>query len=75
MSFERLESPSTAEWRALLGRKVSVRIRLHDDPRHPFSEAIGIVQKVADGRIEIVNRRGEVTGFAEADFVAGKAWL
>lgn len=72
---EPLGEPNEAAWRALLGRKISVRYRVHDDPAHPFSEAIGMVQKVADGRVEVVNRRGEVARFAFEDLVAGKVWL
>lgn len=75
MATEPLADASEAAWRALLGRKVSVRFRVHDDPAHPFSEAIGMVQKVTDGHVEIVNRRGEVARFALEDFVAGKVWL
>ena len=42
-------------WTDRLGRKVSVRYRLHGDPEHPFSEAVGVVASVtADGDTEIV---------------------
>lgn len=77
--FRRLENPTEQEWRSLLGRKVSVRYRVHDDPAHPFSEAIGMVQEVApdpSGRIviAIVNRRGVTYRFDMDDLIAGKAW-
>jgi hypothetical protein len=29
-----------------LGRKVTLRYRVHDDATHPFSEAIGVVMSV-----------------------------
>ena len=35
-----------AYWRAAVGRKVSIRFRLHDDPDAGYSEAIGVVQSV-----------------------------
>ncbi len=64
------------DWKAVLGRKVSIRYRLHDDPAHPFSEAIGMVQAVRgeEGaeRVEIVNRRGEVASVATDDILAAK---
>jgi uncharacterized protein (DUF302 family) len=50
------------DWSGHLGRKVSVRYRLHGDPVHPFSEAVGVVASVAtDGGAEVVtiiDRRG-----------------
>jgi hypothetical protein len=64
------------DWRSHLGRKVSIRFRLHDDPAHPFSEAIGVVRAVrgeqAAEQIEILTRRGEVATVAVADIVASK---
>jgi hypothetical protein len=68
-------APTTeSDWRALLGRKVSVRYHLHDDPAHPFSEAIGMVQSVADGKVEIITRRGEVRSVTLADVIATKVF-
>ena len=57
---------------------MSLRYRTHDDPEHPFSEAIGVVQSV-DGsgdatRISIVNRRGSVTEVPIVDIEAAKAF-
>jgi hypothetical protein len=60
------------DWKPLLGRKVSVRYRLPEDPEHPFSEAIGIVQFVDAKRIEIINRRGEVAAIDPSDVLAAK---
>jgi hypothetical protein len=71
---EVLESPSAADWRSLLGRKVSVRYRLHSDPSHRFSEAIGIVASVTDTTVGIINRRGQVSEVPIDDLIAGKTW-
>ncbi|MDQ4095115.1 MAG: hypothetical protein M3174_02785 [Actinomycetota bacterium] len=66
------------DWKKALGRKVSLRYRLHDDPEHRFSEAIGFVQSVGenDGRttVSIVNKRGETTVVALADIEAAKVF-
>ena len=73
-AFERPSSES--DWKKALGRKVSVRFRLRDDPEHPFSEAIGYVQAVTpahpDAVVSIVNKRGEITRFALGDVEAAK---
>ena len=69
-------SLSTEEFKQNLGRKVSIRYRIHDDPAHPFSEAIGMIQSVDSGSgrdvVEIVNRRGEVAAVAIDDIEAAK---
>ena len=62
------------DWLQLLGRKVSVRFRLHDDPAHPFSEAIGVVMSVEDGVVTLVNKRGESRSFAIEDVLASKVF-
>ena len=62
------------KWEELLGRKVSVRYRLHDDPAHPFSEAIGVVMSVEDDIVSIVNKRGETRSFPIADVLASKVF-
>ncbi|MGH2729107.1 MAG: hypothetical protein ACRDJI_00700 [Actinomycetota bacterium] len=68
-------APTTeADWRALLGRKVSVRYHLHGEPAHPFSEAIGMVQSVADGTVEIITRRGDVRSVPVDDVIAAKVF-
>jgi hypothetical protein len=64
MSKARFEESRAPEvWRRYLGRKVSLRYRLHDDAEHPFSEAIGMVASVRtdpgeQAEIDVVNRRG-----------------
>jgi len=69
------EPPS--DWRPHLGRKVSIRYRLHDDPSHSVSEAVGVVQAVGPDdegveRVHIVNRRAEVSSVPVGDVVAAK---
>jgi hypothetical protein len=69
---------SVEEWRSLLGRKVSVRFRAHDDPEYPFSEAIGVVQSVADtgdgARLRMINRKGRSVEIALDDVLAAKVF-
>src|ERR671917_1142069 len=52
--------PSDADWAGLLGRKVSVRFRLHGEA-HPQSETVGVVQSVeghsGDQTLQILDRR------------------
>jgi hypothetical protein len=76
LETDELASPEV--WRGMLGTKVSLRYRIHDDPAHPFSEAIGFVQSVvtndADETLTIVNRRGRESKMALADILAAKAF-
>ena len=62
----------------MLGRKVSIRYKLHGDPAHPFSEAIGVVQAVRHGdappSVELLSRRGEVVTVAISDVLAAKVF-
>jgi hypothetical protein len=61
------------DWTPYLGRKVSIRFRLHDDPAHPFSEAVGVVQSVDEkGDISIATRTGAVVTVASPDILAAK---
>ena len=55
-----------------MGRKVSLRYRLHDDPEHPFSEAIGVVMSVGEDDLQIVGKRGEVVSIPIGDIEASK---
>lgn len=73
----RLDGLGHEGWRALLGRKVSVRFHLHDGSGPPFSEAIGVVvgvEEAADGgaKVRILNKRGKQTELASGDVIAGK---
>jgi hypothetical protein len=69
---------SEPTWRELLGRKVSLRYKLHDDPDHPFSEAIGVVMSVRGGPgdevVTIVSRRGETVELLATDVLARKVF-
>ncbi len=60
----------TIDWNGRLGRKVSLRYRLHDDPAHPFSEAIGVVMAVDDDNIRIMTKRGETVSIPISDIEA-----
>lgn len=64
--------PGPQGWRGVLGRKISVRYRLIDDPEHEFSEALGVVQSVEEssGRgmeIRLVTRAGRTVAFEATD--------
>ncbi len=65
-----------AEWRELLGKKISIRYRLQDDPKHPHSEAIGVVAGVEQSErgssISVLTRRGTTVSVATDDIVAMK---
>ena len=65
-------------WSALLGRQVSIRYRLHDDPEHPFSEAIGVVMSVQgserDERVTLMTRKGDEVVVAADDVLARKTF-
>jgi hypothetical protein len=71
-------SPTTAaEWSEHLGRKISIRYKLHDDPAHGFSEAIGVVQSVRPNaagvsELGILTRRGETKFVPVDDVLAAK---
>lgn len=71
-------SPKTAEeWSNHLGRKISIRYKLHDDPAHGFSEAIGVVQSVRPNdagvsELGILTRRGETKYVPVDDVLAAK---
>ena len=64
------------KWKPLLGRKVSIRYRLHEDPEHPFSEAIGVVMTVEGPeraeRVSILTKRGETIVVSVQDILAAK---
>lgn len=71
-SPERLPPADAADWPRYLGRKISIRHRLHGDPDHEFSEAIGVVARVDEDSLSILNRKGETVVVAFADVIAGK---
>ena len=78
MDYLRLEGLGPPEWRSLLGRKVSVRYAIYDDPEHRVTEAIGMVASVTgegDGAtVTLVNRRGENVEFPLKQLLAGKVF-
>ena len=64
------------DWSEHLGRKVSIRYRLHHSD-HPFSEAVGVVAAVAPGpdghtSLAILDRRGQTISVAASDILAAK---
>ncbi|HJR45148.1 MAG TPA: hypothetical protein VJ927_06040 [Actinomycetota bacterium] len=65
-----------SDWKAHLGRKVSIRYRLHGQD-HPYSEAIGVVSGVVvadDGSqiVSILTRTGSSKAIAAPDILAAK---
>ncbi|GAC1374700.1 MAG: hypothetical protein NVSMB32_17770 [Actinomycetota bacterium] len=68
-----------------LGEKLSILYRIEGDPEHPFSEVVGLLQRVernADGArlLHVCRRSGAVVVVAEADVIrmkfvpTSKAW-
>ncbi len=69
--------PSLEEWRALLGRKVSLRYKLYQDPKYPESEVVGVVQSVGepeDGSLTILDRHGRSHSMKAEAIVAAKVF-
>jgi hypothetical protein len=69
-------SSGISDWKPHLGRKVSVRYRLHGED-HPFSEAIGVVAGVTladDGSqiVSVLTRDGATASIAAPDILAAK---
>ena len=76
-SFAPAELTSEHAWKALLGRRVSLRFRLHGDPEHPFSEAVGMVSFVGPREgdrvaVEVVSRRGKTVSVRLEDLLAAR---
>jgi ribosome maturation factor RimP len=72
---ERLDSAS--DFKQHLGRRVSLRYRLHDDPAHPFSEAIGVVMAVEEDEaghpsVVILTKKSKRRVVPIDDVLAGK---
>lgn len=60
-----------------LGEKLSILFRIAGDPQHPFSEVVGVLQRVEElpggGRVlHVCRRTGAVVTVAEADVVRMK---
>jgi ribosome maturation factor RimP len=62
------------DWKPYLGRKISIRFRLHDDPEHPFSEAVGVVASVGDDELMLTKRTGESVVVSTSDILAAKVF-
>lgn len=65
---------NSPELESRLGEKLSILFKIEGDPDHPFSEVVGLLQRVAvnagGGRVLHVCRRdGSVVEVAEADIV------
>ena len=77
-SFERLPPPTPERWRALLGRKISIRYALTGDPENPFSEAIGVVSGLGESpqgqTVEVLTRTGALVAIPIRDVLAGKVF-
>ncbi len=57
-----------------LGEKLSILFRIEGDPEHPYSEVVGLLQRVSTGGdggrvLHVCRRDGSVTAVAEADVV------
>ena len=78
MDHLRLEGLGPADWRSLLGRKVSVRYAIYDDPEHRVTEAIGMVASVSgddsSATVTLVNKRAERIEFPLKELIAGKVF-
>ena len=60
-----------------LGEKISVLFRIEGDPDHPYSEVVGLLQRVAVDRsgartLAVCRRDGSVVEVAEADVIRMK---
>ena len=54
-----------------VGRRVSVRMRLRDDPDHATTDLLGTLLDYADGVLEVDARQGR-TRVPEADVLASR---
>jgi hypothetical protein len=65
-------------WSDRLGRKVSVRYRIHGDPEHPFSEAVGVVASVTGSGdhevVTLIDKRGASIAIPAPDLLAVKVF-
>lgn len=54
-----------------VGRRVSVRVHLHDDPDHATTDLLGTLLAYADGVLEVDARQGR-TRVPETDVLASR---
>jgi len=57
-----------------LGEKLSILFRIDGDPEHPYSEVVGLLQRVASDAegartLTVCRRDGSVVDVAEADVI------
>lgn len=61
-----------------LGARISVLFRIHDDPEHPFSEVVGVLQRIdpetASGQevFCVLRRNGDLVSVPSSDVVKFK---
>lgn len=53
----------------LVGRKVSILYRLDDDPAFPFSEVVGVVQRVKGATLLIRKRDGKSVEVSQSNIL------
>jgi hypothetical protein len=63
-----------ADLQRRLGEKISVLFRIEGDPDHPYSEVVGLLQRVAVSEsgartLAVCRRDGSVVEVAEADVI------
>lgn len=67
-----MPSPPVRLTPADVGRRVSVRARLRDDPRHTATDAVGVLRSWQDGVLAVERRDGSTARVPERDLLAGK---
>jgi hypothetical protein len=60
-----------------LGAKVSLLFRIEGDPEHPFSEVVGLLQRIDTDpggarRLAVLRRNGELVEVLESDVIRWK---
>jgi len=63
-----------ADLKGRLGEKISILFRIEGDPDHPYSEVVGLLQRVAVNEagartLAVCRRDGSVVEVAEADVI------
>ncbi len=67
-------SQGDADLKGRLGEKISILFRIEGDPDHPYSEVVGLLQRVAVDEagarmLAVCRRDGSVVEVAEADVI------
>ncbi|HEY2666276.1 MAG TPA: hypothetical protein VGK51_05515 [Actinomycetota bacterium] len=68
------ESQDDAGFQRRLGEKISILYRIEGDPEHPYSEVVGLLQRVGVNEsgartLAVCRRDGSVVEVAEADVI------